>query len=177
MSTSDSAGGWVNSLAARWRSSSELRLSIPLSSEEVLKRMRQASLKPAFFRLTGPEHSVVSRFQGHKFSLVAAEAITHTHARHFYGEVLSADGATVVQGRFQQRPALQIGQYIIATVFLLAALFSSVQAHDPRPAVVALLVIACAALLNRYQMLRSAHSEDDVRRFLAAVTQQASKVD
>jgi hypothetical protein len=139
--------------------------------------MRQASLKPAFFRLTRPEHSVVGRFQGHKFSLVAAEAITHTHARHFYGEVRSVDGSTVIQGRFQQRPALQIGQYVIAAVFLLAALFSSVQAHDPRRAVVALLVISGAAFLNRYQMRRSAHSEEDVLRFVATVTQQASKVD
>src|SRR2546423_3593303 len=103
MSLSSSVGEWSPLMTSRWRSSSELRLSTNLSPDELLDRLHRASLRPAFFRMTGPAHSVVGRFQARRFSLIAAQAIRHNQARYFFGEVVQADGRTVVQGRLQRR--------------------------------------------------------------------------
>ena len=168
MSAFSAIGGWAIRLISRWRSSSELRLSTSLSPDEVLNRMRRASLEPAFFRMTGPPHSVVGRFQARRFSLIAAQAIRHNQARYFFGEVVQADGRTVVQGRFQRRLPLRIAESIILSIVILAGLSTSIRTGDPKPLLIALLVIAAISFLDRYQMLRSAPYEDDVRTFLTA---------
>src|SRR5256886_13837299 len=119
MSLFSSVGEWAPRLTSRWRSSSELRLTTNLSPDELLDRMHRASLRPAFFRMTGPAHSVVGRFQARRFSLIAAQAIRHNQARYFFGEVVQADGRTVVQGRVQRRlPVKNAGSIIFSTVIL-----------------------------------------------------------
>jgi len=168
MSLSSSVGEWATRLTSRWRSSSELRLSTNISPDELLDRMHRASLRPAFFRMTGPAHSVVGRFQAPRFSLIAAQAIKHNQARYFFGEVVQADGRTVVQGRFQRRLPLRIAESIILSIVILAGLSTSIRTGDPKPLLIALLVIAAISFLDRYQMLRSAPYEDDVRTFLTA---------
>src|SRR5436190_1026154 len=155
MLPSKSLSSWFVRVVGRWRSGSELRLSTPLSANEVLRRMGQASLKPDFFRLTGPAHSVVGRFKGHRFSLIAAQAIKRSQARYFYGEVLSNDTATVIRGRFQRSIALRIAESIIVGLVGLAGLFRSVRTGDPEPAVIALLGIAALVLLYRHRIRRS----------------------
>src|SRR5256885_15117200 len=103
MSLSSSVSEWATRLTSRWRSSSELRLSTNLSPDELLDRMHRASLRPAFFRMTGPPHSVVGRFQARRFSLIAVPAIRHNQARSFFGEGVQAVGRTVGQGRMALR--------------------------------------------------------------------------
>lgn len=174
-SPSFARSGWINRVLGRWRSTPEVRLSTTLDADEVLARMRQASLRPAFFRLTGPAQSVVGRFQGRRFSLVAAQAIRHTQARHFYGEVLSIDAGTLVQGRFKRRRALWIAESVLASIFLLGSVLTSIRAGDPKPAAIVLLAIVGLALITRHQLLRTAPLEDDVRSFLARVTDPAAE--
>ena len=173
MSAFSAIGGWAIRLISRWRSSSELRLSTSLSPDEVLNRMRRASLEPAFFRMTGPPHSVVGRFQARRFSLIAAQAIRHNQARYFFGEVVQADGRTVVQGRFQRRLPLRIAESIILSIFILAGLSTLIGTGNPKPLLIGLLVVAAIAFLDRYQILRSAPYEDDVRSFLTTTIQKA----
>jgi hypothetical protein len=175
MSPFDSAGKWFTRLVDRWRSSTEVRLSTTLSSDEVLNRMRQESLEPRFFRFTGPAQSVVGRFRGRRFSLVAAGAISHNQARQFYGEVLTTQGGAAIRGRFQQRPALRIGRFIIFSIVFLAGVLTSIRMRDPKPAVITLLAIAALGFLDRHQMQRGAPFEDEVTDFLARVSDQPSK--
>jgi hypothetical protein len=175
MSPSRSVVRWLTRLAGRWQSSAEVRLPTALSPDAVLTRMRQASLAPSFFRWTGPSQSVVGRFSGRRFSLVAARGISRTQARQFYGEVLPTARGALVRGRFQQRPALRIGRSIILSVVLLAGVLTSIRTGDPKPAAIALLAIVALAFLDRHQMQRGAPFEDEVSDFLARVTDQPSK--
>jgi len=169
------ASGWVAHFVGRLRSGSELRLSTGLSADEVLNRLRQASLRPDFFRVTGPAQSVVGRFKGGRFSLVAAQAIRHTQARYFQGEVQSKGTTTVIHGRFQRRPAIRIAWWTILSIVILTGLFNSVHTGDPKAAIIALFAIAALALLDRHQMGRSAPFEDDVRDFLIRVTTEGPR--
>src|SRR5256714_11672316 len=140
MSLSSSVGEWATRLTSRWRSSSELRLSTNLSPDELLDRMHRASLRPAFFRMTGPAHSVVGRFQARRFSLIAAQAIRHNQARYFFGEVVQADGRTVVQGRVQRRHPGRISVAIIFSVAILAGVSTSIISGGPKTSLVPLLL-------------------------------------
>src|SRR5256714_13410257 len=142
MSLSSSVGEWATRLTSRWRSSSELRLSTNLSPDELLDRMHRASLRPAFFRMTGPAHSVVGRFQARRFSLIAAQAIRHNQARYFFGEVVQADGRTVVQGRFQRRVPLRIAGAVIFSVVLLSGLSTSNCTGEPQTLLIAAFILS-----------------------------------
>jgi hypothetical protein len=125
--------------------------------------------------MTGPAGTVVSQVNGNRFSLISAKAIAHTHARYFHGEIRSLGKETILEGQFRPRRAVQIGEYLLGSFFLLAVVLGWVRFRDLKSALLAFLVGASIAAIRQVHITRSRPFEDDVMSFIADVMAQRTK--